>query len=481
VEDQNFLEKSEQLITLAIDLIKKDRDYGLDALMTVAKRFADYGCFDKAKACTDLASKWRKETTRGPQDASYILPVTEMCRHLVCLNQYELAKEYFRSIEREYFHPDWLPKEIGSQTQEELFENNVLTGTLSWDMAEQEYWDKILFGTAKFYREKGKECGDGLVQIRRYGAAIAAYASCPGATAAFKELFQVACKRKRYDIAMICQQNVQKIAPDMGNQAMRDLIISHTKEPFFLESLEELINLSRVLIKKNSKLGLDALMAVAKRLTECKKFDRAMELTEQAEQFKAPSTRKKILHNDILPFAEMCKHLLTLKNYELLERCAQNLERDYLQPDWLCEDFGDLANQIQRQNFIPLLLVYELGSGTHCWIKAENALWKDVFEGVDLLQDPEKYKRLWACLLVSGRYGAAIALCEKYATFDLNGAAFYFVQMIKFAVYNNDYALALEFLRHAKLYDPFTEANLDRYVELNQEKSVKMVLFPLLG
>jgi hypothetical protein len=138
VEDSNFLEKSEELIQLSLTLIDDDREFGLQALMTIVKKFADLKMFEKAMALTQQARNLRdqKECKRERNHGEDIEPFVVMGKHLVSLKQYQLAEECARKIDFWVYNPHWIYKDIViKQIREENFVNESLFSkirSISW-------------------------------------------------------------------------------------------------------------------------------------------------------------------------------------------------------------------------------------------------------------------------------------------------------------------------------------------------------------
>lgn len=138
VADANFLENSDRLINMAIALIDGDREFGLQALIAIAKKFADLQMFDEAMKYTQLGRTLRssRNCRRGRDQRDDIHSFTEMGKHMLSLKQYKLSEECARKLDPHYFYPEWLYADIlVKQIQEENFVNESL-------------FSKIKFGTA---------------------------------------------------------------------------------------------------------------------------------------------------------------------------------------------------------------------------------------------------------------------------------------------------------------------------------------------
>jgi hypothetical protein len=487
-EDSDFLEKSEKLLQLARELIKQDREYGLDALIAVAKRFADLKDFTQALKLIEEARTLRDsipliERPTSPFDREYhfdrnILPVAEMCKHLVRLGQYELVQECFKNIEKEYFHPEWLPKEMG-EVEEENFIKRLLSpelqsGTIPWVMAEKELWENVftkndaclLFDLTKRFFDS-----------RRYGGAIAA-----AETFGFRYLDDIckwACKCQEYDIVLLCLQHAKESYH--GGPLMRD-IVEKAEGPFVLANSEQLVSLAMDLIKDKRDCGLDTLMAVAKRLADMKDFAGAMKYTQEASQLREsmPGYRAWNSDYDILPYAQMCRHMVGLRQYKFAAECASNIEQEYFHPDWLHFEASDKE---LKENFAHILLDPKYNLTKMRWVTAEKTVWKPIWDNVVGKMSPECLKKEDGCisewithLLYSRRYGAAIALGEKHA--ELLGAKagasdFEWMLVIAYSdIY--DYPMAVEFHRYAKRYNPTLPDDLDKRAGLAPASSCKI-------
>ena len=114
VVDANFLECSNELIRLAVALIDDDREFGLQALIEIAKKFADLGKFEEAMRLTQQARTLRdsRSCERGRNHSEDIHPYTKMGYHMLSLKQYKLAVECAQKIDKHYFHPEWLLSDI---------------------------------------------------------------------------------------------------------------------------------------------------------------------------------------------------------------------------------------------------------------------------------------------------------------------------------------------------------------------------------
>ncbi len=132
--DPNFLESAEKLISHSKALINKDREFGLQALMTIAKKFADLQKYEKAMQCTQLARTLgdARDCTRGRNQNDDIHPFNLMSAHMLGLKQYKLAEECARKGESHFCHTDWLFSYIiKKQMEQENFVNIALLTEIS--------------------------------------------------------------------------------------------------------------------------------------------------------------------------------------------------------------------------------------------------------------------------------------------------------------------------------------------------------------
>ena len=129
-EDSNFLEHSEALVQSSVDLIDEDREFGLQALISVAKKFADLQMFEDAMTYTELAStlKVARGCKRDRDTSNDVYPFIEMSQYMLSLKQYKLAEEYARKVNPCFCSsPNWLFSNIiAKQMQEENFVNEAL-------------------------------------------------------------------------------------------------------------------------------------------------------------------------------------------------------------------------------------------------------------------------------------------------------------------------------------------------------------------
>lgn len=96
VTNPNFLQHSDALIQLSQKLIAEDREFGLQALMAIAKKFADLQMFGKAMETTELARTLGhlRQCPRAPyHNSETVYPFAEMGAHMLSLKQYKLAEE----------------------------------------------------------------------------------------------------------------------------------------------------------------------------------------------------------------------------------------------------------------------------------------------------------------------------------------------------------------------------------------------------
>jgi hypothetical protein len=130
----NFLENSEKLIESSLNLIEEDRDLGLEALVTIAKKFASLQMFDKAMQYTQLATNVRdsKKCSRSGEHID-IQPFREMGKHMLSLNQCNLAEECAKKIGRNNFAKELFADIIIKQIQEENFINERLLAEIEFD------------------------------------------------------------------------------------------------------------------------------------------------------------------------------------------------------------------------------------------------------------------------------------------------------------------------------------------------------------
>lgn len=130
VSDSDFLEMSTELIKSSRALTYKDREFGLEALMSIAKQFANLQMFKEAIKYTRLGKALRDslDCNRGRNFDYDIYPFREMGKHMLSLKQYKLAEECAEELGeyREYFYADIISK----QMQEENSLNTSLMAKL---------------------------------------------------------------------------------------------------------------------------------------------------------------------------------------------------------------------------------------------------------------------------------------------------------------------------------------------------------------
>lgn len=128
-KNSNFLEVANKLISQSIALIDEDREYGLQALMKIAKKFANLQKYEEAMQCTQLAKTLgdSRDCTRERRPLLDILPFNKMSEHMLKLKQYKLAEEYARKSEDRFGATSWLFTHILiKQMKEENFLNEAL-------------------------------------------------------------------------------------------------------------------------------------------------------------------------------------------------------------------------------------------------------------------------------------------------------------------------------------------------------------------
>ena len=143
VKDSDFLEKATELVHLSVDLIKDDREFGLQALMTIAKKFADLELFKDAIDYTQQAHNLRDEYPCNRERICHndIHPFGEMGKHFLDLNQYELAINCAKKVCRQHHRHEYLYAAIIlKQIQKNNFINESLFAeiereTLPWIFA----------------------------------------------------------------------------------------------------------------------------------------------------------------------------------------------------------------------------------------------------------------------------------------------------------------------------------------------------------
>ncbi len=134
VDDPNFLESAEKLISHSKALINEDREFGLQALMKIADKFADLQKYEEAMECTQLARTLgdARDCPRGRNHSDDIHPFNQMSAHMLKLKQYKLAEECARKGESNCCHTDWLFSDIiKKQIEEENYANTTLLAAMT--------------------------------------------------------------------------------------------------------------------------------------------------------------------------------------------------------------------------------------------------------------------------------------------------------------------------------------------------------------
>lgn len=146
VSDQNFLEKSNDLIQLSKDLINDDLEFGLKALMAVACKFADLKMFREAIKNTQFAQTLRDtKTCQRKRDFSLdIQPFMAMGKHALSMNNYDLAEYCARKLDKRSFNPQLFYADI---IIKQIQENNSINKTLFSEITPQTpAWKKAIEG-----------------------------------------------------------------------------------------------------------------------------------------------------------------------------------------------------------------------------------------------------------------------------------------------------------------------------------------------
>jgi hypothetical protein len=376
------------LISLAQDL---PRDFALCALMSLAKRFAEFADFPCALSCTQVARKVRDASiSRNPE--ADVFPFTEMCEYSFKLKQYEQAEEYAKNGEGDY----WLPAWISGQNLDENFINNlyvaeIKSGASSWLIAEERVGEALfakidlpqltIDGSAFSGAEMWKQLSIKLFESHRYGPGLAACKKCAALDAAcgvegFKALCESACSNEQYEVAEQCQRYAQNYDADAGNEAMSCILESQAEGSAY-KDLEHLIQLSVDLTEKDREFGLRPLMAIAKRYAKLSDFPRALSCTQLAKKIRDSKKceRERDQDKDAFPFSAMCLYMLSLKQYKLAEEYAgrseveSELESDGL--EWLFSRI--IITQIQEDALNENLLS-KLKPGSMTWQEVSPGL-----------------------------------------------------------------------------------------------------------
>lgn len=213
----------------------------------------------------------------------------------------------------------------------------------------------------------------------RFEPAIAACEKCAQLDAyngayGFRDLCKKACEVKDYKTAMKCQKLAKQYYADAGNEAMSFLIKSQVEDLNFLEHSEALIQLSVELIDEDREFGLQALITVAKKFADLQMFKEAMKYTQLGRTLRDSRhcSRRRNHNDDIHPFNEMGKHMLSLRQYKLSEECARKLDKQYHYPEEFYSDI--IVKQIQEENFVNEALFSEIRPETKSWITASEGL-----------------------------------------------------------------------------------------------------------
>lgn len=212
-----------------------------------------------------------------------------------------------------------------------------------------------------------------------FGAAIAAAEKCAKfdaikAAYAFKEICQKACEVKDYKTASQCQKLSKQHFADAGNLAMSFLIKSRVENADFLDHCEKLVELSLSLIDQDREFGLQALLAIAKKLADLSMFEKAIDYTELATALRGSRScnRARNKCNDVHPFLQMAEYMIYLKQYVLAEECAKKADQNDYDCQWIYADI--VIQQIQEENFVNESLFSKLETETMPWMKASEAL-----------------------------------------------------------------------------------------------------------
>ncbi len=254
------------------------------------------------------------------------------------------------------------------------------------------------------------------IESGRFGAAIAACNKCgelnkSNGAYALRDLCMKACEIKDYEMAYRCQKLAEEYVAYAekdtehtacaANETISYIIKSQVTDPNFLENYENLINLSVTLIDKDREFGLQALIAIAKKFADLQLFDKAMELTQLAKTLGDSRVCKRGRNHsdDIHPFNQMSKHMLSLKQYKLAEECADK-SVEQCPSSWLYSEI--VIKQIREEKFFNEPLYSKVKHGTMPWICASEAL---VFNLIDMGRIEEAQKIAQERLQLTWFYG----------------------------------------------------------------------------
>lgn len=141
VADSNFIKIYKKLIKSSLDLVMKDREFGLEALITITKKLADLELFEESMKYTQLAEELQntRKCDRPRILSDDIHPCYDMAKHLLRLKQYKLAEECAKKMRRCNCHENYFiySKIVIAQFKEENIINEKLLSELR---SHPSYW-----------------------------------------------------------------------------------------------------------------------------------------------------------------------------------------------------------------------------------------------------------------------------------------------------------------------------------------------------
>lgn len=177
ISEANFLDKSDQLIQRAVALIDSDREFGLQALVAIAKKFADLKMFEGSMKYAQLAQSLGEAKTclRKRNFDRDTHPFTEMSRHMLSLKQYALAEECAKKMDARFCQPANIYADIIlAQMEDEDYINESLLAELKPEtMPWVQTHEGLVFGLiAKGRYKEGQKLAQIRLQVEwRYGVA----------------------------------------------------------------------------------------------------------------------------------------------------------------------------------------------------------------------------------------------------------------------------------------------------------------------
>lgn len=138
VTEIQFLKNVNNLIDMSVDLVDKDREFGLDALISVAKKMADFKNLEVAIRYTVRAEALKKEKKckRQRNEEQDVNPFFEMAQHMLTLKEYGFAESCAKQSKHKLIDSLLTEIVIKQLEEEEIFNEGLLKqlkpGTIYW-------------------------------------------------------------------------------------------------------------------------------------------------------------------------------------------------------------------------------------------------------------------------------------------------------------------------------------------------------------